>query len=85
ANEPRWWEGAAPLWVSAERQGVRTATMFWPGSEAAIFGVRPSYWAAFDKATTSNQRTDRLLEWLDRPAAERPRFLTLYFNIVDGA
>jgi predicted AlkP superfamily pyrophosphatase or phosphodiesterase len=30
-------------------------------------------------------RVDRLLTWLDLPAAERPAFLTLYFEDVDGA
>jgi predicted AlkP superfamily pyrophosphatase or phosphodiesterase len=29
-------------------------------------------------------RVDRVLSWLDRPAGERPRFLTLYFESVDS-
>ncbi len=32
ASDVRWWAQATPLWVTAERQGVKTATMFWPGS-----------------------------------------------------
>ena len=40
--EPRWW-GGEPIWVTAEKQGRRTATYFWPGSEAAIGGVRPTW------------------------------------------
>ena len=39
--DARWWDDGTPIWVSAERAGIRTATMFWPGSEAAIHGVRP--------------------------------------------
>ena len=35
-----WW-GARPVWVSVEKAGLRAATMFWPGSEAEIDGVRP--------------------------------------------
>ena len=31
ASDERWWDDATPLWVSAERQGVHAATMFWPG------------------------------------------------------
>ena len=34
---------AEPIWVAAERQGRRTAPLFWPGSEAPIHGVLPSY------------------------------------------
>ena len=80
-----WWNDAAPLWVSAERQGVRAATMFWPGSEVEIRGYRPRDWVVFDQAMPSAVRVDRVLSWLDRPAAEHPRFITLYFDIVDTA
>lgn len=38
------WYGGEPIWVTAERQGLRSATYFWVGSEAAIGGLRPSYW-----------------------------------------
>lgn len=79
----RWW-GGEPLWVTAENAGLRSATMFWPGSEAAIDGVRPSHWQAFDKHVTAAQRVDRVLAWLDAPVATRPRFVTLYFNEVDS-
>jgi predicted AlkP superfamily pyrophosphatase or phosphodiesterase len=80
-----WWNEATPIWVSAERQGVKTATEFWPGSEAAIQGVRPSYFTPFDQSVPSDARVDKVLGWLDLPPEERPQFLTLYFDIVDTA
>ena len=82
AKEPVWWNGAAPVWVSAEQQGMRTATLFWPGSEVEIQGVRPSRYLAFDQALGGNARVDRLLAWLDEPTLN-PGFLTLYFDLVD--
>jgi predicted AlkP superfamily pyrophosphatase or phosphodiesterase len=81
----RWWDEATPIWVSAERAGIKTGTMFWPGSEAAIQGVRPSEYAAFNQATPAEARVDQALAWLDLPPAQRPRFLTLYFDEVDTA
>ena len=84
-TDPRWWNDGEPLWVTAERQGVRTATMFWPGSEAAIRGVRPSDWKLFDDALPSEARVDQVLAWLARPLLERPRFITLYFDDLDYA
>lgn len=78
-----WWDDAEPIWVTAERAGVRTATMFWPGSEADIRGVRPSVWIPYAAAITSDQRVTFVLDWLRRPTAERPRLLTLYFDVVD--
>src|SRR6478672_5951965 len=48
AGDARWWNGAEPIWVTAEKHGLATATMFWPGSQAAIRGVRPTHWRAYD-------------------------------------
>lgn len=79
------WYGGQPIWVTAEKQGQRTAPFFWPGSEAEIDGVRPSYWAAFDHDMPPRDRVRRVLEWLDLPREERPTFITLYFSDVDGA
>lgn len=81
----RWWDEAEPIWVTASGQGVRTATMFWPGSEAEIHGSRPDYWVAYDGNMDYAARVDQVLRWLDLPAAQRPGFLTLYFEAVDSA
>jgi predicted AlkP superfamily pyrophosphatase or phosphodiesterase len=81
--DTRWWSQAKPIWVSAEQQGVHAGTLFWPGSEAAVDGVRPSRWKTFDKTVASNDRVDILLSWID---AKEPAlgFATLYFDPVDG-
>ena len=81
-EDPAWW-GGEPLWVSAEKHGLRSATMFWPGSSVAIRGVRPSLWEPFDSDLAPMRRVEGLLHWLDLPVAQRPRFLTLYFEQVD--
>jgi ectonucleotide pyrophosphatase/phosphodiesterase family member 5 len=80
-EDGRWWNDAEPIWVTAERAGIVTATMFWPGSEAVVRGVRPRRWLPFDGAMPESARVDRLLAWLDeRP---QPGFATLYFDSVD--
>ncbi len=83
AQDPRWWDAATPIWVTAEQAGLRTAPMFWPGSEVAIHGVRPSYWKPFDQAMPADARVDQVLDWLDLPPAERPAFAAVYFDEVD--
>ena len=80
----RWWLGE-PIWVTAEKQGQKTAPYFWPGSEAEIEGVRPTYWQAYDGKVPNDVRVDTVLHWLDLPAVERPTFLTLYLSDVDQA
>ena len=84
-GDGRWWNEAEPIWVTAEKQGLHTATMFWPGSEAAIHGVRPEHWLPYDGDMPYDARVDKLLSWLDLPAAKRPQLLTLYFEAVDTA
>jgi predicted AlkP superfamily pyrophosphatase or phosphodiesterase len=76
---------AEPIWVTAERQGRRTAPLFWPGSDAPINGVRPSYHLPFDDALPDRGRVRYLREWLEQPDDRRPRFLTLYSSAVDYA
>ncbi|TKR33908.1 alkaline phosphatase family protein [Luteimonas gilva] len=83
-GDGRWW-GGEPVWVGAEKAGLRTATMFWPGSEAAIDGVRPTYWKKFDEKFSYEARVDQVMAWLDAPATQRPRLATLYFEKVDKA
>ena len=86
AQDAMWWNGPAePLWVSARRQGLITAAMFWPGTEAPINGVRPHYWHPFDDTYPAAARIEQVLRWAEMPAAERPRFITLYFSDVDIA
>jgi predicted AlkP superfamily pyrophosphatase or phosphodiesterase len=83
-GDTRWW-GGEPIWVTAQRQGLRTATLFWPGSEAPIGNLRPDDWSPYDGTLTNAERVDRILAWLDRPDAERPRFITGYFEDTDDA
>ncbi|MBX3566208.1 MAG: alkaline phosphatase family protein [Sphingomonas sp.] len=97
-DDPFWWNAADPIWVDAENAHIRTSTSFWPGSNVAIGGhkekpgdweaiggTRPSDWAQFNQSITGEQRVNGVLDWLRRPAAIRPRFVTLYFNTVDDA
>lgn len=83
ANTSHWWEGGEPIWITAEKQGLPSACFFWPGSEAAIHGVRPSYFRTYENNLTCHQRVEGLLTWLALPADKRPTFANLYFNNVD--
>jgi len=98
SDDPFWWNEAAPIWVDAEKAGNRTATGFWPGSNVAVGGTkasewpyrieggtRPSDWTQFNQAVSGEQRVNNILDWVRRPAAIRPKFLTLYFDTVDNA
>jgi predicted AlkP superfamily pyrophosphatase or phosphodiesterase len=83
-KDSHWW-GGEPLWVTAVRQGRRAAAMFWPGDEAAIDNVRPTFWKPFDGKLPASDRASQALGWLALPAAERPSFIALYLDDVDHA
>lgn len=98
SDDPFWWNEVEPIWVTAEKAGVRTATMFWPGSNVAwggtrasewpntiSGGTRPSDWAQFNEQIRPTQRVNSVLDVLRRPDDIRPRFVTLYFDEVDTA
>src|SRR5277367_5816337 len=82
-NSDGTWYGGTPLWVLAEQQGMRSACFFWPGSEAAIQGVRPSYYLHFDNKFPDEKRIEQVLAWLRLPPEERPHFITLYYYEPD--
>jgi len=83
-GDSRWW-GGEPIWVTAEKQGVRSASWAWPGSSAAIGGVRPSRWVAYDESKPPVRRINDVLAWLDAPQARRPRLVAMYFEQLDKA
>jgi len=79
------WYGGEPIWVTAERQGVKAATFFWPVSDAAVGGVRPSYWKPYDGSVEDVARVDSMVAWLALPPAQRPHLVLGYFSDVDDA
>lgn len=80
-----YWYDGEPIWNTVEKAGRIAATYFWPGSEAQIAGIRPTYWKPYAGDTPHDQRVDQVLAWLDLPDEQRPDFITLYFSAVDTA
>src|SRR5262249_54444137 len=76
---------AEPLWVTAQKRGLVTGSVFFPGTQAEIRGVRPTYWQSFDAAFPPDARVDQVLKWVDLPGSQRPSFISLYFEQADTA
>ncbi|WP_372634732.1 ectonucleotide pyrophosphatase/phosphodiesterase [Fodinibius sp.] len=84
AVEDSKWYGGEPIWNTLEKQGIRTGTMFWVGSEANIQKMHPTYWKKFDDAMSFKARVDTVVKWLSYPGSRAIRFGTLYFEHVDA-
>jgi predicted AlkP superfamily pyrophosphatase or phosphodiesterase len=83
-SDGSWYQGT-PLWVLAEQQGMRSACFFWPGSEAAIDGVRPTFYLHYDESIGDEVRVEQVIAWLKLPPEQRPHFITLYYPNTDHA
>lgn len=97
-DDPFWWNIAEPIWVTAQKAGIHSAAMFWPGANVAWGGtrdsewpntvrngMRPDDWQQFTQQMPGENRVQAVIDWLRRPAATRPGFVTLYFDTVDTA
>jgi predicted AlkP superfamily pyrophosphatase or phosphodiesterase len=92
AMQPKWW-GGEPIWVTAERQGIRTGIHMWPGSEAHILNLEPAFLDKYNGKEPLPNKVNRILELLDKPGKEnklaevvdmRPQLIAAYVPNVDA-
>ena len=82
------WYSGTPLWSLAERQGMHSAILLWPGSEAEIAGYRPTWYAHFDPKTEAGPeaqqaRIDNVVALLHLAPGDRPHFIAIYYSEPD--
>lgn len=75
--------GGVPLWELAKRNGMKSASYFWVGSEMSDEARRPDYYFPFDDSENPEHRVDQVINWLKLPETERPHLITLYFSSPD--
>ena len=76
--------GGDPVWLTAKRQGVKTATVFWVGSDVAVQGDHPTYWRDYQTQQLDFPgRVDEILRLLSLPEKERPHLVMAYFEEPD--
>jgi predicted AlkP superfamily pyrophosphatase or phosphodiesterase len=85
SNVPNQWLKAEPIWVTLEKNNVKTAAYFWPESDISFNGILPSYFFSYNKTTPFKQRLKQIVDWLALPDAERPLFIATYTNLIDEA
>ena len=75
--------GGEPIWITAQEQGVITASFYWPGADVAIQGKHPDLWKEYDQGVPFKQRIDTIIKWLSLPEAQRPRLVMGYYHEPD--
>ena len=81
--DPKWYDGE-PFWETAKKNGIRTASYFWPGSEMTLDYRSPDYFMRYNHDTPFPERVDSVLGWINLPYKDRPHFMTLYFHEPDS-
>lgn len=75
--------GGEPIWITAQKQGVKTASYFWVGSDVPIQGIQPTYWKNYEGEIPFDQRADTIIKWLSLPMHIRPRLIMTYYHEPD--
>ncbi len=83
AVENGYFYGGEPIWVTAEKQGMKSASFFWVGSEAIIDGYKPSISKIYDWRVPYEDRIDSVLAWLQLPESIRPHLIMWYMSEPD--
>ncbi|RPG19316.1 MAG: alkaline phosphatase family protein [Pelagibacteraceae bacterium TMED124] len=73
--------GCEPIWVTAEKNNIKSASYFWVGSEAT--GKTPSIYKKYDSAISFTSRIDSVMSWFRLPKKDRPNLVLLYFSEPD--
>jgi len=81
-RQSKWYLGE-PFWTTAERQGIISASYFWPGSEQKLSYRHPTYFEKYDHNRPHKTSVDGVINWLQLPQKIRPHFITLYFHDTD--
>ena len=83
--DPEYYYGE-PIWVTAEKAGVKTASIYWVGSDVATQGVLPTYaYPWWDTPHLSfEERANEAVRLLSLPKDARPKLLMLYFDEPDA-
>lgn len=78
-----YYYGGIPLWELAKKNGMKSASFFWVGSELTDEQRRPDYFFPFDDKIDPRKRVAQVIDWLKLQPAERPHMITLYFSFPD--
>lgn len=81
-ENPVFYKGE-PIWETAHKQGLKTASYFWVGSETKINGYQPDIWKRYNASVPYTVRADSVIRWLELPEKDRPQLIMWYLDEPD--
>ncbi|SAM81856.1 related to nucleotide diphosphatase [Ustilago bromivora] len=83
-----WWLGE-PIWATAQRSGLKSAVLMWPGPPVTSAGDAPSYFQKYESGPEwgLEGRLKQVLKWIDIEGGveERPSLICAYVPDIDQA
>ena len=85
--DPRYY-GGEPVWITAQKQGVKCGVVYWVGSDIPVGpegNAYPTYYRNWDEQPhwDFDQRVDEIVRLMSLPEKERPRLVMGYFDEPD--
>ena len=85
--DPRYY-GGEPVWITAQKQGVKCGVVYWVGSDIPVGpegNAYPTYYRSWDEQPhwDFDQRVDEIVRLVSLPEKERPRLVMGYFDEPD--
>ncbi|KAJ7315891.1 hypothetical protein JRQ81_002053 [Phrynocephalus forsythii] len=84
-----WWDnGSLPIWITAQKQGLKTGSLYFPGGNATYQGdqvnvkkVEKSFLHPYGNETEWRQNIDTVMRWFTEDQLD---FVALYFGEPDS-
>ncbi|KAJ7274265.1 alkaline-phosphatase-like protein [Mycena rebaudengoi] len=84
AWDSSWWFGE-PMWETAEKAGIITANLMWPGPPKTSSGASSTYFVPWKDKVPLKEKLSQIIEWVDLPFNDRPQFIMAYEPSLDQA
>lgn len=86
-NNPKYY-GGDPVWLTAKRQGVTSATVYWVGSDVNLNGGgHADYWQDYNHKPRLKpyERVNEVIRLLSLSEDKRPHLIMAYFEEPDAS
>jgi len=88
ASHPHWWNGAEPIWINAEKNGLKTAVYWWDGCQVKIKGKEPTHCLEYQSYWTWSKpyedTLNALYEILDNFESDEWHLGLVYYEAIDA-
>lgn len=88
ASVAHWWNQAEPIWITAEKNNLRTSLYWWDGCQVEIKGRKPSFCTPYkyiggDWETVDADTRNAFLEALEKLKSNEVQLVQIYYEAVD--